>query len=135
MIKELLFLSLIAMPVQNEQSFINEVNNIRELKGLKPVKHSKRLQTITEKHSVIIKENKCDLMRKEKLFVSALSTFRIIKPCKNGLCDLDVYNQSVKDEAWSLAYRQENNLYGSVKIIGVSLAKCNKKIVIITTTE
>ena len=114
----------------NEQSeLIKEVNNIRHLKGLKPLSYSNDLQKLTDKHAEVIKEH-CQLIREKDMYISSLGRVSVVARCKGKVCRLtptESYTQTLKEEAWSLAYRK-NNIYSlQTSQIGVSFVKCKKE--------
>ena len=149
MIKTLMILATcIILPVSvmnaqatqaNEKSeFIKEVNNIRHSKGLNPLSYSNDLQKLTDKHAEVIKEY-CQIIREKDMYISALGRVSVIARCKGKQCWLmptESYTQTLKGEAWSLAYRK-NNIYSlQTSQIGVSFVKCKKvKIFVIILTE
>lgn len=115
--------------------FISEVNKIRALKGQKALHVSSELQRRTDQHAQVVLENGCDLIRKKGHSITSLKTFsRVVKRCSGGICKLTPYQsqkQTVKDKAWSLAYRS-NEIYSfSSTKISLSTATCGEKTVLI----
>lgn len=132
------FMCTVSTAQTNKQkNFIKEVNNIRHLKGLDPLSYSNDLQKLTNKHSEVIKEH-CQIIREKGMYISALGTVSVMaRKCKGKVCQLtpiQIYAQTLKGEAWSLAYRK-NNIYSlQTDKIGVSFVKCKVKSFLIILT-
>jgi hypothetical protein len=131
-------LALMAQPsvASEQEDFFNEVNEIRALQGRttpRKVRWSLGLQQKAEKHAVIIEENNCQLIRGGTgMSVSTLGKTRgTVKVCSKDMCLLTpapVMQQTAKDEAWALAYRNDNRLFreGTTEI-AMKIVKCENQ--------
>lgn len=137
-------ITIMACPAHADQltDFTDEINVIRGLQGSVALKWSTALYELTGYHALEIRKHGCDLLKKDGLSVSALGKVSTVYEVCNGeayrLVSGRAYSQSVKDEAWSLAYRVDNGglfAVGSTSV-AVSLVTCGgSQTVVVATAE